>query len=993
MALSANAKDAPNLEASQKDVSPKAPAAVAAAAGRQASKQQVRHRASVACASCRDRRIRCVVPKNQNECTACAKSGAECIIKNDDERRRPISKAYMSSLSDRISLLEGMLLEKGVVPPPATYPPKTRHDFQEGMATASGNSDPSPQADPKSPGSDCRSPPDSHADDTVGNENDPAAGSHSENPRPSNEGSPFRMFDSKHEDVIHRLLSTKGNLSFDQISGRLRFFGPTANSHVYAESTSLSDSHEPSEQIRRAVKTIQSLSQETHDYLIDGFFHYYNSVIQIIDRTAFEADRSSKSSKFYSHFLHITVLAMGYRAADMDRDDMRKITLNPRESTLHREAKHMLDIELERPGGIPSVQALLLLGDLECGVGRDNTGWMYSGMANRLAFDIGLHLDCTSNMSEQDTKIRNMVMQACVIYDRYWGLFLGRPLAIKSQDVDLLSNRFSQLAAFGLDNTKTDITTEIYEQLIELMELAGRIVEIRDLTSSNRAAEHAGTFATNEAEENKYLQVINLDRQLQNWYRRLPDRMAWKPSNVKTAPYSFFLLHQQYHVTMILLHRPWAKYGAITGDNSSTGSYPSPENDMMADSESPGQPFGHNPETPSTTSDDRQRAVHGSRTSLARSICTQQAIRVARIFWQHRQRFDGRKIFITGIQHAGTASIALIAALAYQRNEPSRQTYTGYLEILSDAVGDMSSTYHPAMRMDDLLKAVLEQIRSSMSDAPRSRSGSAGYTVSAGVGNAKGGLPFDSNSPVPVVPVRREADAEFSQPVKKRRPSIHRQTSDFSSSKPPFVGMTAQTAPSLTDKAYTLPYGQHSQPPLGSIMFPMNVHNQADQLGLNLVGNTVNVHHSDIPSTHMIGTMNPTNIPNPLPDNWGLHQIQPSFAQGHFHGAVDWTSGTAGLSASSVLNQSAAMSTGIMSGMAAFGSTKDPDKFANNERAMNEQVPNKLSQIGTIWTSGTIESAGSGHVEGYGGMGKPMHADDESNDEQRNYSLDFFHFT
>jgi hypothetical protein len=49
----------------------------------------------------------------------------------------------------------------------------------------------------------------------------------------------------------------------------------------------------------------------------------------------------------------------------------------------------MLDHELERPGGIPSVVALLLLGDLECGVGRDNLGWMYGGMAVRLAFDIG----------------------------------------------------------------------------------------------------------------------------------------------------------------------------------------------------------------------------------------------------------------------------------------------------------------------------------------------------------------------------------------------------------------------------------------------------------------------------------------------------------------------------------------------------------------------------------------------------------------------------
>lgn len=287
----------------------------------------------------------------------------------------------MSSLSDRISLLEGLLLEKGVVPPPATHPPKTRHDFQEGVANGPGYPDP-PQSDSKSPGSEGRSPPDSYAQDFATNENDQIVGNERESShlnRSSNEGSPFRIFDPKQEDVIHRLLSTKGNLSFDQISGRLRFFGPTANSHVYAEPTSLSDNHEPPEQIRRAVKTIQSLSQETHDYLIDGFFHYYNSVIQIIDRKAFETDRSSKSSKFYSHFLHIAVLAMGYRAADMDRDDMRQITLNPRESTLHREAKHMLDIELERPGGIPSVQALLLLGDLECGVGRDNTGWMYSG--------------------------------------------------------------------------------------------------------------------------------------------------------------------------------------------------------------------------------------------------------------------------------------------------------------------------------------------------------------------------------------------------------------------------------------------------------------------------------------------------------------------------------------------------------------------------------------------------------------------------------------
>lgn len=69
---------------SQENVSPRG-----GQVGRQNStKNQVRHRASVACASCRDRRIRCVVPQGQAECNQCRRTGTECIIKNDDERRR-----------------------------------------------------------------------------------------------------------------------------------------------------------------------------------------------------------------------------------------------------------------------------------------------------------------------------------------------------------------------------------------------------------------------------------------------------------------------------------------------------------------------------------------------------------------------------------------------------------------------------------------------------------------------------------------------------------------------------------------------------------------------------------------------------------------------------------------------------------------------------------------------------------------------------------------
>jgi hypothetical protein len=287
-------------------------------------------------------------------------------------------------------MLEGMLMDKGVVPPPAIHPPKSRHDSQgksvDGKADQSdgtGNThSASTLPNQNSPNCEVPSPPDSGNDDFAMNDSDQAesALANSQFLQPlSKEQSPFRMMDPKQEDIVHRLLCTKGNFSFDQLSGKLRFYGPTANSHVFAEPSDQFDSREPPEQVRRAERIIRSLTVTTHDYLMSNYWNYYNSVLQVIDRDAFETDRESESPRFYSSFLHITILAMGFRFADLDREDMQKITLGPRESTLHREAKYMLDIELERPGGIPSVQALLLLGDLECGVGRDNTGWMYAG--------------------------------------------------------------------------------------------------------------------------------------------------------------------------------------------------------------------------------------------------------------------------------------------------------------------------------------------------------------------------------------------------------------------------------------------------------------------------------------------------------------------------------------------------------------------------------------------------------------------------------------
>ncbi|KAJ5713990.1 uncharacterized protein N7483_011171 [Penicillium malachiteum] len=199
---------------------------------------------------------------------------------------------------------------------------------------------------------------------------------------------------SKRSSTVHKLLSTRGHLSFDQLAGRLHYFVPTTNCHV------LSVTQLPEEglrhvqtQGRRTQRILSTLSQNVQEYLMGLFWQYYNPVIHVIDRKAFEEGKDSGAGPFYSGFLHIYILAAGYRFADKQRPDMLSLTLPDRESMLHREAKYMLDYEMERPGGIPFIGALFLLGDPEVGCGRDNVGWLYSEMACRLCFDIGLHLD------------------------------------------------------------------------------------------------------------------------------------------------------------------------------------------------------------------------------------------------------------------------------------------------------------------------------------------------------------------------------------------------------------------------------------------------------------------------------------------------------------------------------------------------------------------------------------------------------------------------
>jgi hypothetical protein len=274
-------------------------------------------------------------------------------------------------------------------------------------------------------------------------------------------------------------------VKFDMASGRVRFFGPTTNMNLLS-GVNISRSLERRESHWPIALLIRDLSLETHDYLMDLYWKLHNTHFHLIHKDAFEDDLGSGGTQFYSTFLHFTMLAIGYRYADKNREDVARLVASGRPphavSTMHAKAKSMINLEVEKPGGIPSIQALLLLGDLECMIGNDATGWMLAGMSFRLVFDVGLHVDPNElQLTEREVEIRHMVLWACLINDKYYSIYMGRPSYFKSSDIapSCMSMYFGRLIASRQPRPYSkSLETKVYESLLQLMELVGPLCDL-----------------------------------------------------------------------------------------------------------------------------------------------------------------------------------------------------------------------------------------------------------------------------------------------------------------------------------------------------------------------------------------------------------------------------------------------------------------------------------------------------------------------------------
>jgi hypothetical protein len=207
---------------------------------------------------------------------------------------------------------------------------------------------------------------------------------------------------------------------------------------------------------------------------------------------------------------------------------------------------------------IPTVIGLLLLGSTHNSRGETSKGWLYTGYAVRMIYDLGLHLDPQGTTDDpEEIEIRRRVFWGAFICDKLQSLYLGRPVAINLLDyqvsrefLDIFEEKETFLSSAPLPSPIYSVST--FRQLCLLSKIMTVII--------NRFYAVRATFS------NALSSLQMVKAALQKWRENLPPELEmhpWSEDAQVCSPPNVMNLHGIYHSLIILLYRPFISDGHL----------------------------------------------------------------------------------------------------------------------------------------------------------------------------------------------------------------------------------------------------------------------------------------------------------------------------------------------------------------------------------------------------------------------------------------------
>ncbi|KAF9956109.1 hypothetical protein BGZ72_003011 [Mortierella alpina] len=216
---------------------------------------------------------------------------------------------------------------------------------------------------------------------------------------------------------------------------------------------------------------------------------------------------------------------------------------------------------------LATVQALLLMAIQQMGFCESQRAWLCVGMAIRMAQDLGLNKEPTSQEQPKDhlySELRKRTWWSCYVVERLVCGGLGRPLTITQLECETALPQYidgdADIAQGSTSLGQTNLSSN-FVHLISLSRIQGNILQFIKARAF-RCDDALESFSADLSKSgNDYVNRVDtsqaafsaLDRSLTEWRQGLPDTLQ---STAAGTPHFGLFLHMTYNALIILLHRP-----------------------------------------------------------------------------------------------------------------------------------------------------------------------------------------------------------------------------------------------------------------------------------------------------------------------------------------------------------------------------------------------------------------------------------------------------
>lgn len=297
------------------------------------------------------------------------------------------------------------------------------------------------------------------------------------------------------------------------------------------------------------------------------FTWQYPSHYMFIFRESFLIDffYPKQNSMYCSKILILSICALGSKMSD-DEDIYNK------SAPFYNEARSLLMSNFDSPS-ITSLQSFLLLAFYDICNGANSSGWMLSGSAMRMGFDLGFQLNPKSwflkvhnELSPLDISIRSRIYWGCYMADHFISLLLCRPSILKKSDASIFEthdlpnlewiDEYMYGSFDGNGHQKSISISSPLKSIINLIDISENM--LNDIFTRNE--DDYDNLSREDLNLRSRLKKVNeYNIKIMKWKENLPEELAWDQGVLEETGQdpNLLCIRFYYYILILCLNRPF----------------------------------------------------------------------------------------------------------------------------------------------------------------------------------------------------------------------------------------------------------------------------------------------------------------------------------------------------------------------------------------------------------------------------------------------------